>query len=208
MALDLQAIIWSVQRVFIRGGGLAWATLVVALVLGVQVVLVAMRLSELAAIDVAAMDVVLPTERPTRTAADSPILPGLAERFRITDAALAHLLPDGAAPTALKFEYQTRPDAGLTRQTITYTTQARWDALAPLLDTLQAVDRSVYIGRLQLRREQPEASALEAEIQLSTVYLDTVSDTADSRAGSTSGSAVGNTASAASDEAAAEAGGP
>lgn len=178
MALEIHALLWSVQRVFVRGGALAWATLVVALVLGLQLVLVATRLSELAAIDVAAQDIVRPTARPARTAADAPIFPGLAERFRITDAALAHLLPDGAAPTALKFEYQTRAEAGLTRQTITYTTQARWDSLAPLLDTLQEVDRSVYIGRLQLRREQPDTSALEAEIQLSTVYLDAVGDVA------------------------------
>lgn len=174
MALTPRALVWAVQRLFVRSGALAWATLMVGLILCIQLVLIGMRLSTLAGMEANGADVVLPTERLGQVEPEAPTLPGLGERFRITDAALAQLLPDDAPVAAVRLEYQTRVDAGLTRQTITYTTQARWDALAPLLDSLQAVDRSIYIGRLQLRRELPEVAELEAEVQLSAVYMDAV----------------------------------
>ncbi len=174
MAVNVPSLAWSMQRLFLRGGALAWATLCVVCLLCVQSVMVARTASSLAAQERGNDGLALPVQRPARELASAPALPGVADRFRITDAALARLLPNGAPPAALKFEYQSRPDAGLTRQTITYATRARWDALAPLLDTLQAVDRSVYIGRLQLRRDQPGQAELDAEIHLSTVYLDAV----------------------------------
>jgi hypothetical protein len=172
-------VFWSAQRAFLRHGLLAWA--IAASVLALLVLLMgtlsaSMRLARAnAELDarVAALRVNTQRQDPNGRPALATVPPG-ADAFATNRRLLAALEGAGLAPAHIRFKFEPVGETGYLRQVAVFSVRAQWGEVAGLLDALQRADRSLYIARLRLSREDAADPLVAAEIQLAAVLAEPV----------------------------------
>jgi hypothetical protein len=175
--VDIRRLIWWGHRTYLRHG----AVMVVALIGGVLllVLLAAMAWSHMHLARVErelhrGVEILRarPIPQGRREKVQALPLPAITQRFAITRRIISVLKDTGLQPERMRFKFETIQDAGLTRQVAVFTLKARWDEIAAALARLQATERSLYISRLRLSRENLDDEQVSAEVQLAVALVD------------------------------------
>jgi hypothetical protein len=177
--LDFRRVVWWLHRIYLRHG----AATVVAL-FGGAVLLALLAATAWSSLRLASAERELEQRVEALRAAPAPQLrrekvqalplPAMEQRFAITRRIIATLRETGLEPERMRFKFETIQDAGLTRQVTVFTLKARWSEIAAALARLQATERSLYISRLRLSRENPGDDLVAAEVQLAVALVDGV----------------------------------
>jgi hypothetical protein len=176
-ALDPRRLLWTAQRVFLRHGALAWMAAVGGLALAALLAATlsaSVRLARVTA-DVDARVAGLRLAQAQRGADGRPAtasVPLGPDTFTTNRRVLAALEDTGFAPEHIRFKFEPVGETGYTRQVAVFSVRARWSEVAKLLDALQRADRSLYIARLRLSREDADDPLVGAEIQLAATLAD------------------------------------
>lgn len=179
--IDGRRIVWAVNRQFLLHGAGLWMGVMgggILLALGITIALSQMRLREARALLVAPAGSSEPLAIESTTASKRPSLPQADARFGSTRKMLGVLEKGGLEPAQIKFKYERSEEAGLYRQVADFSVQAPWKMVGKTLQSLQTTDRAVYISKLRLSRESVEQETVEAEVQLSHVFLDRQAESA------------------------------
>ena len=173
--IDGRRIVWAVNRQFLLHGAGLWIGVIgggILLALGIMLLLSQIRLREARALLIVPSGSSEPLAIAPTAKSKLSSLPQADTRFDSTRRMLGVLNKGGLEPAQIKFKYERSEDAGLYRQVADFSVQAPWKVVGETLQSLQTTDRAVYISKLRLTRESIEQETVEAEIQLSHVFLD------------------------------------
>lgn len=111
------------------------------------------------------------TQRPasTTTSDPAPAFPVASERHAINRRILDTLRRGNFHPEQVRFRFEDVPDASATREVAVFTVSSAWSDLAHLLESMQGLDRSMYISRLRVSRNTSADEQVTAEIQVAFV---------------------------------------
>jgi hypothetical protein len=181
-ALDPRRLLWSTQRAFLRHGALAWisaAAVLALLLLFAASLSSSLRLARATA-ELDARVAALRLAESSRDASGRPVaavVPLGTDTFATNRRLLAALEGTGFAPERIVFKFEPVGETGFVRQVAVFSVRARWSEVAGLLDALQRADRSLYIARLRLSRDDAADPLVGAEIQLAATLADVAADT-------------------------------
>ncbi|MBU8975700.1 hypothetical protein JI752_006055 [Lysobacter sp. MMG2] len=180
-AVDPRKLVWALNRGYLRHGAvfvLAVAGAVVALGLMLSLALDALRLHRTEQALSARLEALraAPQAIAQQAPDDALPLPELSQRFHINRRILDALSSAAVAPEQIRFKFENVDDAGFVRQTAVFTLKAPWSEIAKALAALQASDRSLYIARLRLEREQPGDPLVTAELQVAVALTTPASE--------------------------------
>lgn len=169
--IDPRRLIWTINRGYLRHGVvfvLAMAGAVVSFALVFSLALGALRSHQTGRALDERLQALRTTPRPSaaRQTGDTLPLPAISQRFDINRRVLDALDAAGLAPQQIRFKFENVDEVGLVRQTAVFTLKAPWGEVAKALAALQAADRSLYIAKLHLEREQPGDPMVTAELQV------------------------------------------
>jgi len=169
--VDPRRLVWALNRGYLRHGVAYVLTVVGTIAVLVLVVGAAFDAWQLQrtqrALAERLHDLRVSSRPVAEQASDAALpLPALSRRFDINRRILDALAAAALAPEQIRFRYENVGDAGLVRQTAVFTLKASWSEIAKALAALQAADRSLYIAKLRLEREQPGDPMVTAELQV------------------------------------------
>ncbi|MDR6841135.1 hypothetical protein [Pseudoxanthomonas sacheonensis] len=173
--IDGRRIVWAINRQFLLHGAGLWIGVIgggILLTLGITLSLSQMRLREARTLLTGPASSSEPLAIVPTTTSKPSSLPQADARFDSTRRMLGVLRKGGLEPVQIKFKYERSEDSGLYRQVADFSVQAPWKVVGETLQSLQTTDRAVYISKLRLTRESIEQETVEAEVQLSHVFLD------------------------------------
>ncbi|MET3930821.1 hypothetical protein ABIE51_002708 [Lysobacter sp. OAE881] len=174
--VDPRRLVWTLNRGYLRHGAvfvLSVAGVLVAFALALSLALGTWRSYQAGRALEARLQELRAAPRPSaaRQTSDTLPLPEISERFDINRRILDALSAAGLAPQQIRFKFENVDDAGFVRQTAVFTLKAPWGEVAKALAALQGADRSLYIAKLHLEREQPGDPMVTAELQVAAALV-------------------------------------
>lgn len=174
--VDVRPLVWALHRGYLRHGAvfvLCLLGILAAVLMSVAIGAAWWQLRQADQALIARLHEVRTVRGVPVTDGPADVLPLPAEtqRFHITARILAGLEEAGFEPEQIRFKFENINDAGLIRQTAVFKLTAGWDDIARALAGLQASDRSIYLSKLRLERENPDDPRVTAEIQVAAAMI-------------------------------------